>query len=77
MNEKLQSLTFLVGFCLLLSFLSFAQARPTEEERVRLWYEANNTWPPRLASMASILKVEYYSSASIGGRSKEKHGKKQ
>lgn len=35
----------------ILSFLSlgglhFVQGRPTEEERVRLWYEKGNTWPP-------------------------------
>lgn len=27
-------------------FVGLTVARPTEEERVRLWYESGNTWPP-------------------------------
>lgn len=33
-----------------------AASRPTEEERVRLWYEAGNTWPPRWQDETSEFK---------------------
>lgn len=31
-------------------------ARPTEQERVRLWYEAGNTWPPKWQEESEGMK---------------------
>ena len=34
--------------CLFLLLIAYVNAgRPTENERVRLWHEAGNTWPPK------------------------------
>lgn len=41
MNNKI----IIINIILLIISI-FAKARPSEDERIRLWYEAGNTWPP-------------------------------
>jgi len=38
---------YFVVCCFFLSSAYFCVGRPTEPERVKLWYEAGNTWPPK------------------------------
>jgi hypothetical protein len=39
-------ISILFQFVVLLSIIQRTESRPTEEERVNLWYEKGNVWPP-------------------------------
>ena len=38
---------FVVIVLIIALFHGIVHSRPTEAERVQLWYKANNTWPPK------------------------------